>query len=65
MRSGVYRRSIRLASGRFAMRDDRMEFRLAQWKLVFEPRLGRVLTATVSSGSMTWDFGRQREQSIG
>lgn len=63
--TGTYRRSVMLASGRYAMLDDGMGFSLVPWKPVIEPRLGRQLSATVRGGSVTWDMGRQRGPSIG
>ena len=39
--SGVYRRSVQLASGRFAILDDGVGFSLAPWRPVVEQRLGR------------------------
>lgn len=62
--SGVYRRSIQLASGRFAMLDDGMGFSLVPWRPVIEARLGKTLTATARGGSVSWDFCRQRVQGI-
>ena len=58
--SGVYRRSVQLASGRFAMLDDGMGFSLVPWKPVSEHRLGQTLTALVRGGGVSWEFGRQR-----
>nr|WP_315425772.1 DUF3363 domain-containing protein [uncultured Albidiferax sp.] len=58
--SGVYRHSIQLASGRFAMLDDGMGFSLVPWRPVIESRLGKMLTATVRGGSVSWDLGPQR-----
>lgn len=46
--AGIYWRSLVLASGRFAMLDDSMGFRLVPWKMVIEQRLGQRLTATVA-----------------
>ncbi|MCW0399119.1 hypothetical protein NB688_002521 [Xanthomonas sacchari] len=63
--AGTYRRSIMLASGRYAMLDDGMGFSLVPWKPVIEPRLGRQLSVTVRGGAVTWDVGRQRGPSIG
>lgn len=63
--SGVYRRSVMLASGRFAMLDDGLGFRLVPWKPVIERRLGQTLAATVRGGGVSWEFGRQRGPSIG
>jgi hypothetical protein len=40
---GVYRRSIDLASGRFAMLDDGIGFSLVPWRPVMEDHLGREL----------------------
>jgi len=58
--SGIYRRSIMLASGRYAMLDNGMGFTLVPWKPVIEQRLGQQLAATVRGGSVSWEFGRQR-----
>lgn len=56
--AGVYRRSVMLASGRYAMLDDGMGFSLVPWKPVIEPRLGQSLTAVVRGGGVTWNIGR-------
>jgi len=63
--SGVYRRSVMLASGRFAMLDDGLEFRLVPWKPMIEQRLGKQIAATVRGGSVSWEIGRQRGPSVG
>ena len=58
--SGIYRRSVILTSGRYAMLDDGMGFSLVPWRPVIEQRLGQQLAATVSSGGASWEIGRQR-----
>jgi hypothetical protein len=58
--SGVYRQSINLASGRFAVVDDGKQFSLVPWRPVIEQRLGQTLTATVTGGRVDWPWGRQR-----
>ena len=63
--SGIYRRSVMLASGRFAMLDDGMGFSLVPWKPVVEQRLGQTLGAVVRGGRVSWDFGKQRGHTIG
>lgn len=63
--SGVYRRSIQLASGRFAVLDDGMGFSLVPWKPVIERRLGNTLAATVRGGLVSWNLGRQPGLSMG
>lgn len=63
--AGIYRRSIMLASGRFALLDDGLGFTLVPWKPVIEQRLGQSLAATVRGGHASWEFGRQRGPSVG
>ena len=63
--SGIYRRSVMLASGRFAMLDDGTGFSLVPWKPVVEQRLGQTLGAVVRGGRVSWDFGKQRGHTIG
>jgi len=58
--AGIYRRSVMLASGRYAMLDDGMGFSLVPWKPVIEQRLGQQLAATVRGGRVSWEIGRQR-----
>jgi hypothetical protein len=58
--SGVYRRSVLLTSGRFAMLSDGLGFTLVPWKQVIEQRLGQHLTVTIVGRSVTWAFSRQR-----
>jgi len=57
---GIYRRSVQLASGRFAMLDDGMGFSLVPWRPVLEQRLGQQVSAIVRGSSVTWELGRQR-----
>lgn len=62
--SGVYRQSIQLASGRFAMLDDGMGFSLVPWRPVIEQRLGQRISVVVRSSSVTFELARQRGMSI-
>ena len=57
--AGIYRRSVMLASGRYAMLDDGKAFSLVPWKPVIERRLGQQLAATVRGDGVTWNLGRQ------
>ncbi|MDY1261798.1 relaxase/mobilization nuclease and DUF3363 domain-containing protein [Pseudomonas aeruginosa] len=63
--AGIYRRSVMLASGRYAMLDDGMGFSLVPWRPVIEQRLGQQLAATVRVGGVSWEVGRQQGPSIG
>jgi hypothetical protein len=58
--SGVYRRTLQLASGRFAMIDDSVGFSLVPWRPVLEGRLGEHVSATPKGPSISWEFGRRR-----
>lgn len=63
--SGLYRRSLQLVSGRFAMLDDGMGFSLVPWRPVIEQRLGQQIAATIKDAGVSWDMGRGRGVSIG
>ena len=58
--NGVYRNSVQLASGRFAMLDDGVGFSLVPWRSVVEQRLGQQVSAVVREASATWQLGKQR-----
>ncbi|MFF6656533.1 relaxase/mobilization nuclease domain-containing protein [Pseudomonas aeruginosa] len=57
--AGIYRRSLMLASGRYAMLDDGKVFSLVPWRPVIEQRLGQQIAATVRGGGVSWEVGRQ------
>jgi type IV secretory pathway VirD2 relaxase len=62
--AGIYRRSVMLASGRYAMLDDGMGFSLVPYKPVIEQRLGQHVAATLRNGGVSWDIGKQRGPQI-
>jgi hypothetical protein len=62
--SGIYRESVQLASGRFAMLDDGFGFSLVPWRPVIEKRLGQELSAKVDAGRVSWELGRARSRSL-
>jgi hypothetical protein len=63
--AGIYRRSVMLASGRYAMLNDGMGFSLVPWRPVIEQRLGQQLAALVRGGGVSWEVGRRRGMSVG
>ncbi|MBS4017950.1 MAG: relaxase/mobilization nuclease and DUF3363 domain-containing protein [Dechloromonas sp.] len=63
--AGIYRRSIMLASGRYAMLDDGMGFSLVPWKPVIEQRLGQTVTAVMRRNNVFWELKQQCGVSIG
>jgi type IV secretory pathway VirD2 relaxase len=58
--SGIYRQSITLASGRFAMVSDALGFALVPWRPVIEHSIGRTVTAVSRGDQVSWYLGRQR-----
>ena len=62
--SGVYRRSVMLASGRFAMLDDGKGSVWCPWQPVIEQRLGQQIAATVRGGGVSWEIGRTKGISV-
>jgi type IV secretory pathway VirD2 relaxase len=59
--SGIYRRRVMLASGRFAMIDDGMSFQLVPWRPSLEHRMGREVLGTMApGGGVNWSFSRSR-----
>jgi type IV secretory pathway VirD2 relaxase len=59
--SGTYRQRLTLASGRFAMIDDGLGFRLVPWTPSLERELGRHISGLArSDGGVDWGFGRKR-----
>jgi type IV secretory pathway VirD2 relaxase len=60
---GVYRRSVLLASGRFAMLDDGLRFSLVPWRPLIEKRLGQNVAAAVNGDNVSWLFGRKLTRS--
>ena len=63
--AGLYRRSLILVSGRFALLDDGLGFSLVPWRPVIEKRLGQALSATVRGNHVAWEVGRLRGRSLG
>lgn len=61
--NGVYRRSVMLARGRFAMLDDGLGFRLVPWRPAIERRLGQAMGAMVRGSGVSWAFGRNGSRS--
>lgn len=62
--AGIYRRSVMLASGRYAMLDDGKGFSLVPWKPAIEQRLGQTVTAVVRGSGVSLELARLRAPSI-
>jgi type IV secretory pathway VirD2 relaxase len=57
--TGIYRSSIQLASGRFAVLEDGVGFSLVPWKPVIEQRLGGTVAGLVRGNNVSWELGRR------
>jgi Protein of unknown function (DUF3363) len=47
-----------LASGRFAMLENGVDFSLVPWRPVIESRLGQSVSAIVRGPTVSWDISR-------
>ena len=57
--AGIYRRSLMLTSGHYAMLDDGKGFSLVPWRPVIEQRLGQQIAGTMSGSGVSWEIGRK------
>lgn len=62
--SGIYRRRLSLASGRFAMIDNGLGFQLVPWVPSLERELGKQVNGFAGPGGIDWSFGRKRDLSL-
>jgi hypothetical protein len=53
-------RRVDLASGRFALLANSLEFSLVPWRPEMEQRIGRELSVRVRGGGISWTIGRER-----
>jgi type IV secretory pathway VirD2 relaxase len=58
--SGIYRRRVDLASGRFALIEDERQFALVPWRPIVERQLGREVSGVLRAGSVSWNLRRER-----
>lgn len=59
--AGTCRQRLALASGRFAMIDDGLGFRLVPWSNDLERQLGRQIAGVArDGGGIGWSLGRKR-----
>jgi Protein of unknown function (DUF3363) len=62
--TGVYRRRLSLASGRFAMIDNGLGFQLVPWIPSLERELNRQVNGIAGPGGVDWNLGRKRDLSL-
>lgn len=62
---GVYRRPLRLASGKFAVIEKSKEFTLVPWRAALERQRGKVVSGIVRGSSVSFGFEKKRGIGIG
>lgn len=62
---GVYRRPLRLASGKFAVIEKSKEFTLVPWRSVLERQRGQIVGGVMRGATASFEFGRKRGIGIG
>jgi type IV secretory pathway VirD2 relaxase len=58
--TGTLRRSIELASGKYAVIEKSREFTLVPWRRVLERHVGKQVSGVMRDDGISWTFGRQR-----
>lgn len=57
---GIFRKSLELVSGRFAMIENGREFSLVPWRPILERSVGKSVNGIARGDAISWTFGRQR-----
>jgi uncharacterized protein DUF3363 len=58
---GVFKQTVQLSSGKFALVENAHEFTLVPWRPVIENRLSCEVMGVVQHGSVSWQFGRKMD----
>ncbi|UJQ94136.1 DUF3363 domain-containing protein [Mariluticola halotolerans] len=58
--SGIYKRPVHLASGKFAIIEKSKEFTLVPWRPVLERQLGKTVAGIVKGPSVSFDFSKKK-----
>src|SRR3546814_14636002 len=57
---GVLRRTVELASGRYALIAKAKEFTLVTWRPVLDRHVGKSIAGIMREGDVSWSIGRGR-----
>ena len=57
---GVYRRSVELVSGRFALIEKSREFTLVPWRPILDRHVGKSMSGILRGDGISWTVGRGR-----
>ena len=61
---GIYRKPIRLASGKFAVVEKSKEFTLLPWRAILERQRSKSVSGVMDGSTMSLDLGKMRGMSI-
>jgi type IV secretory pathway VirD2 relaxase len=61
---GTLRRSIDLASGKYAVVENAREFTLVPWRPVLEPHIGKTVSGIMRGDGINWTIGRGRGMGV-
>ena len=61
---GIYRRPLRLASGKFAVIEKSKEFTLVPWRTALDRQRGKAVSGIVRGTTISWSFTRSRSPGI-
>jgi type IV secretory pathway VirD2 relaxase len=61
---GVFRRTVDLADGKYAVVERSRDFTLVPWRPVLERHIGKEVSGLLRGDSISWTVGRQRGQSV-
>ncbi len=62
---GTYRRSVQLASGKYALIERTQDFTLVPWRSVLERSRGKTVSGIMRARGISWKMARQRGLGIG
>jgi type IV secretory pathway VirD2 relaxase len=57
---GVFKETVQLVSGKYALVQNVHEFVLVPWRPVIDKQLGKETTGVIRGNSVSWEFGRKR-----
>jgi type IV secretory pathway VirD2 relaxase len=57
---GIFRRSVDLASGRFALIEKSREFLLVPWRPILDRHISKTVAGVIRDGGVSWIVGRSR-----
>ena len=62
--AGTLKRSVDLASGKFALVERSRDFTLVPWRPVLERQIGKSVSGTVGTSGIDWTIGRGRSGQV-